>query len=91
MINTSKKNMHIHTSRSKQAIFGGGLRSKRNVFTDEKMIQSISICNNRPIITPLKFDDMVGSSSSVVHNNNKNITNRQFYNQRTQSIRKTNS
>lgn len=84
--------MHIHTSRSKQALInGGGLRSKRNVFTDEKMIQSISICNNRPIITPLKFDDMVGSSSSVVHNNNKNITSRQFYNQRTQSIRKTNS
>lgn len=83
--------MQIHTSRSKQAIFGGGLRSKRNVFTDEKMIQSISICNNRPIITPLKFDDMVGSSS-VVHNNNKNITSRQFYNQQqTQSIRKTNS
>ena len=81
--------MHIHTSRSKQAIFGGGLRSKRNVFTDEKMIQSISICNNRPIITPLKFDDMVGSSSVV--NNNKNITSRQYYNQQTQSIRKTNS
>lgn len=68
------------------------MRSKRNVFTDEKMIQSISISNNRPIITPLKFDDMVGSSSSIVHNNNKNITSRQFYNQQqTQSIRKTNS
>ncbi len=67
-INTiTKKNAHIHTSRSKHVVINGNykkLRSKRsgrNVFTDEKMIQSIKI-------------DCVGGENNT-HNKNNNLIN----------------
>lgn len=49
------KQNNIHQSRSKQ-IIGGGLKLRRTIFSDEKMMQSIRLLN-KPV-TPLKFEEL---------------------------------
>lgn len=92
MITSNKKHGHIHTSRSKQIINNAGLQSKdkRNVFSDQKMIQGIS----GGVITPLKFDQSSSSLNMISNNNQNRQMINHIYNVSRQlktSIRKTNS